>query len=67
MKEPPTDQPAVAGPVSKFAYCKTAFLEIFSEKKVLTVTRKKLTIVALEGAAGGAALTWVLLVLLQSK
>ena len=67
MKELPTDQPAVAEPVSNFAYCKTAFLEIFSEKKVLTVTQKKLTTVALEGAAGGAALTWVLLVLLRSK
>lgn len=67
IKELPTDQSAFAEPASGFAYYKEAFREIFSEKKVLTVTQKELTTVALQGAAGGAALTGLLLVLLRPK
>jgi sensitive to high expression protein 9, mitochondrial len=67
VEELPTDQSAFTEPASGYAYYKEAFRELFSEKKVLTVTQKDLTTVALEGAAGGAALTGLLLVLLRPR
>jgi sensitive to high expression protein 9 len=67
MEELPTGQPAFAEPASGPAYYKMVFREIFSEKKAFTVTQKRMTMVALEGAAGGAALTGVLLLLLRPK
>jgi sensitive to high expression protein 9, mitochondrial len=63
----PTGQSAFAEPASGYAYYQEAFRELFSEKKVITVTQKELTTVALEGAAGGAALMGLLLVLLRPK
>jgi sensitive to high expression protein 9, mitochondrial len=67
VEELPTGQSAFTEPASGYAYYKEAFRELFSEKKVLTVTQKDLTTVALEGAAGGAALTGLLLVLLRPR
>jgi sensitive to high expression protein 9 len=67
LEELPTGRSIFAEPVSGYAYYEEAFRELFSEKKVLTVTQKELTTVALEGAAGGAALMGLLLVLLRPK
>ncbi len=67
IEELPTGQSTFADPASSFAYYEEAFRELFSEKKVLTVTQKELTTVALEGAAGGAALMGLLLVLLRPR
>ena len=67
IAELPTGQSAFAEPALGYAYYEEAFRELFSEKKVLTVTQKELTMVALEGAAGGAALMGLLLVLLRPK
>ena len=67
IAELPTRQSAFAEPTLGYAYYEEAFRELFSEKKVLTVTQKELTMVALEGAAGGAALMGLLLVLLRPK
>lgn len=67
VAEPSIGQNVFAEPASAYAYYEEAFRELFSEKKVLTVTQKDLTTVALEGAAGGAALMGLLLVLLRPK
>jgi sensitive to high expression protein 9 len=67
VEEFPTGQSSFAEPASGYAYYKEAFRELFSEKKVLTVTQKELTTVALEGAVGGAALMGLLLVLLRPR
>lgn len=61
------EQSAFAEPSAGYAYYKEAFWAPFSVKKVLTVTQKDLTVVALEGAIGGAALVGMLLVLLRPK
>ena len=53
-------------PATGFAYYREAFRELFSDTNVV-VTQKELTTVAIEGAAGGAALMGVLLVLLRPK
>jgi sensitive to high expression protein 9 len=67
VKEIATGQPAFAEPATGYAYYEEAFRELFSEKKVLTITQKELTTVALEGAVGGAAFMGLLLVLLRPK
>jgi len=67
IEELPTGQSTFADPASGYAYYEETFRELFSEKKVLTVTQKELTTVALEGAAGGAALMGLLLVLLRPR
>ena len=53
-------------PAAGFAYYQEAFQELFSDRKVV-VTQRELTTVAIEGAAGGAAVMGVLLVLLRPK
>ena len=55
-----------AEPASGYAYYEEAFRELFSDRKVV-VTQKELTAVALEGAAGGAAVMGLLLVLLRPR
>ena len=67
MEELPTGQSTFAEPALGYAYYEEAVRELFSEKKVVTVTQKELTMVTLEGAAGGAALMGLLLVLLRPK
>jgi sensitive to high expression protein 9 len=67
VKEITTGQSAFAEPATGYAYYEEAFRELFSEKKVLTITQKELTTVALEGAVGGAAFMGLLLVLLRPK
>ena len=67
MEELPPGQSVFAEPASGYAYYEEVFRELFSEKKVVMVTQKELTTVALEGAAGGAALMGLLLVLLRPK
>jgi len=67
VEGPPSVSSMFAEPASGYAYYQETFRELFSEKKVVTVTQKELTTVALEGAAGGAALMGLLLVLLRPK
>jgi sensitive to high expression protein 9 len=67
VTETATSQSAFAEPATGYAYYEEAFRELFSEKKVLTITQKELTTVALEGAVGGAAFMGLLLVLLRPK
>jgi sensitive to high expression protein 9 len=67
VQETATSQSTFAEPATGYAYYEEAFRELFSEKKVLTITQKELTTVALEGAVGGAAFMGLLLVLLRPK
>ena len=67
VKEVTTGQSAFAEPATGYAYYEEAFRELFSEKKVLTITQKELTTVVLEGAVGGAAFMGLLIVLLRPK
>lgn len=61
------EEPAFATtPASGYAYYQEAFAELFSERKI-TVTRRELTNAMLEGAAGGAALVGLLVVLLRPR
>ncbi|ERF71467.1 hypothetical protein EPUS_00456 [Endocarpon pusillum Z07020] len=53
-------------PRTGFAYYQDAFRELFSEKKVI-MTQRDVTTAVLEGAAGGAALMGLLLVLLRPR
>ena len=55
-----------ASQASGFAYYEEAFRELWSERQMV-VTQKELTTVALEGAAGGAALMGLLVLLLRPK
>jgi sensitive to high expression protein 9, mitochondrial len=55
-----------ASAASGYAYYREAFAELFSERKVV-MTQRDLTAVALEGAAGGAALIGLLVVLLRPR
>lgn len=59
-------QAAFAEPKTGYAYYQDAFRELFSEKKVV-MTQREVTTAVLEGAAGGAALMGVLLVLLRPR
>ena len=59
---PPTTEPKTS-----YAYYRDAFRELWSEKRVWVMTQREVTTVVLEGAAGGAALMGLLMVLLRPR
>lgn len=59
-------QAALAEPKTGYAYYQEAFRELFGDKKVI-LTQRDVTTAVLEGAAGGAALMGLLLVLLRPR
>ena len=59
-------QAVFAEPKTGYAYYEDAFRELFSERKVV-MTQRDVTTAVLEGAAGGAALMGLLLVLLRPR
>jgi sensitive to high expression protein 9, mitochondrial len=60
------EQSAFGESKTGYAYYEDAFRELFSEKKVI-MTQRDVTTAVLEGAAGGAALMGLLLVLLRPR
>ncbi len=66
VEDLPAVQAAFGEPRTGYAYYQDAFRELFSERKV-TMTQRDVTTAVLEGAAGGAALMGLLLVLLRPR
>lgn len=52
---------------SSFAAYQSAFRELFNDDQPLIVTQRELTAIALEGAAAGAAIVGILLVMLRPR
>ncbi|KAF7512142.1 hypothetical protein GJ744_002304 [Endocarpon pusillum] len=66
IEDLPAVQAVFGEPRTGYAYYQDAFRELFSEKKVV-MTQRDVTTAVLEGAAGGAALMGLLLVLLRPR
>ncbi len=66
IEDLPAVQAAFREPRTGYAYYQDAFRELFSGKKVV-MTQRDVTTVVLEGAAGGAAVMGLLLVLLRPR
>ena len=66
IEDLPPVQAVFGEPRTGYAYYQDAFRELFSEKKVV-MTQRDVTTAVLEGAAGGAALMGLLLVLLRPR
>jgi sensitive to high expression protein 9, mitochondrial len=66
VEDLPAAQAVFAEPLTGYAYYEDAFRELFSDKRVVT-TQKDVTTAVLQGAAGGAAVMGLLLVLLRPR
>lgn len=67
LRESPALQAVFRDPKTGYAYYEDAFRELFSEQKKVVMTPREVTTAVLEGAAGGAALMGLLLVLLRPR